>query len=136
MVFFILLVIAYGYLVRRPLDHVLEERRARTSGAMEQARGAISAAEAETAAYEEKLRVARMAIAQTREARMKAWAGERETILAEARNAAGQKVGVAKQQIEDSAVAARRQIESASDTLSAQILQAILPGGARTGAAQ
>ena len=33
-VFFVLLVIAYGYLVRRPLDKVLAERRARTVGAV------------------------------------------------------------------------------------------------------
>src|ERR1700761_4309151 len=59
MVLFILLVIAYGVLVRRPLDKVLTERRARTTGAMEQAKEAISAAEAETAAYENKLRVAK-----------------------------------------------------------------------------
>ena len=48
--FFILLVAAYGLLVRRPLDKVLAERRARTSGAVEQARGAMAAAEAETTA--------------------------------------------------------------------------------------
>ena len=40
MVLFILLVIAYGLLVRRPLDRVLAERRARTTGAVEQARPA------------------------------------------------------------------------------------------------
>ena len=56
MILFILLVAAYGVLVRRPLDRVLAERRARTSGAVEQARSAIAAAEAETTAYEEKLR--------------------------------------------------------------------------------
>jgi len=48
MVLFILLVAAYGLLVRRPLDRVLAERRARTSGAVEQARSAIAAAEAES----------------------------------------------------------------------------------------
>ncbi len=56
MVLFILLVTAYGFLVRRPLDRVLAERRARTTGAVEQARSAIAAAEAETDVYEDKLR--------------------------------------------------------------------------------
>ena len=42
----LLLVIAYGLLVRRPLERVLAERRARTTGAVEQARAAISDAEA------------------------------------------------------------------------------------------
>jgi F-type H+-transporting ATPase subunit b len=46
--------------VERPLERTLAERRARTSGAVEQARGAIAAAEAETTAYEEKLRAARV----------------------------------------------------------------------------
>src|SRR6202020_3532503 len=62
MVLFILLVAAYGLLVRRPLDRVLAERRARTSGAVEQARGAIAAAEAETSLYEDRLRAARSEI--------------------------------------------------------------------------
>ena len=52
-VLFLLLLAAYAVLVRRPLDKVLAERRARTSGAVEKAREAIAAAEAETAAYEE-----------------------------------------------------------------------------------
>ena len=69
-IFFILLVIAYGYLVRRPLEHTLAERRARTSGAVEQARGAIAAAEAETSAYEEKLRAARGEMQALREQHM------------------------------------------------------------------
>ena len=34
MVLFLILVVAYGLLVRRPLDAVLAERSARTSGAM------------------------------------------------------------------------------------------------------
>ena len=71
MVLFILLVAAYGLLVRRPLDRVLAERRARTSGAIEQARRAIAAAEAETAAYEEKLRNARVEIFQMRDKKLK-----------------------------------------------------------------
>jgi hypothetical protein len=59
MLFFILLVIAYGLLVRGPLDRVLAERRARTTGAVEQARAAISDAEAKTADYEDRMRRAR-----------------------------------------------------------------------------
>ncbi len=43
MVLFLILVVAYGLLVRGPLDKVLAQRRTRTSGAVEQARGAIAA---------------------------------------------------------------------------------------------
>ena len=58
MILFLLLVFAYSVLVRQPLERTLAERRARTTGAVEQARGAIAAAEAETAVYEDKLRAA------------------------------------------------------------------------------
>ena len=82
MILFILLVIAYGLLVRRPLDRVLDERRARTQGAVEQARSAIAAAEAETTAYEEKLRAAKAEIFQARDKKLKQWNAEREAALA------------------------------------------------------
>ncbi len=85
MILFILLVAAYGLLVRRPLDRVLAERRARTSGAVEQARKAIAAAEAETAAYEEKLRAAKAEIFQARDQKLKQWNAEREAALAQVR---------------------------------------------------
>ena len=81
MLFFIVLVIAYGVLVRRPLDRVLAERRARTTGAVEQARAAISDAEAKTADYEDRLRRARGEILAARERRMKQWNTEREHAL-------------------------------------------------------
>src|SRR5580658_1090231 len=91
-IFFILLIVAYGILVRRPLERTLAERRSRTTGAVEQARGAIAAAEAETAVYEDKLRAARAEIQAAREKRVKQWHGERDAALAEARAAAQGKV--------------------------------------------
>jgi F-type H+-transporting ATPase subunit b len=128
-VFFVVLVIAYGFLVRRPLDAVLTERRARTSGAVEQARGAMSAAEAETAVFEDKLRAARAEIFHARDQRMAQWAAEREATLAEARAVTTNRINVAKLDIEKSAAAAREQIETVSGELSAKILKAILPAG-------
>jgi F-type H+-transporting ATPase subunit b len=126
---FLLLIVAYGLLVRRPLDRVLAERRARTLGAMEQAKGAISAAEAETGVYESKLRAAKAEIFQAREEKLKAWTADREAALKEARSATEAKILTARLEIEQSATAARRQIEGASAALSAQILRAILPSG-------
>jgi F-type H+-transporting ATPase subunit b len=136
-VFFLLLVMAYGLLVRRPLDRVLTERRLRTTGAVEQARGAISAAEAETAVFEDKLRNAKMEIFHAREQKMKQWAAEREQALEQARAATQEKVKIARQGIEQNALTARNQIESMSGELSSQILNAILPKGvAGSGVAQ
>ena len=133
---FLALVVAYGFLVRRPLDRVLAERNARTTGAVEKARGAISEAEARTAEYEESLRKARAEIFAARETRLKQWNAEREQALAEARTATAQKVLAGKLEIEQSVVAAQRQIEGASAQLSEQILRAVMPAGTRPEAAQ
>jgi F-type H+-transporting ATPase subunit b len=129
MVLFLLLVAAYGLLVRRPLDRVLAERRAKTSGAVEQARGAISAAEAETAVYEDKLRAAKAEIFQSRDKKLKQWTAERDAALGEARAATQSRVRAARQEIENGATTARGQIEGMSAELSARVLRAVLPSG-------
>ena len=129
MVLFILLVVAYGFLVRRPLERILAERHARTSGAVEQARGAIAAAEANTTAYEDKLRAAKSEIFQTRDQKLKQWNAEREAALEEVRNSTKQRVLGARLDIEKSASDARNQIDSLSDELSTKILNAVLPAG-------
>ena len=129
MIFFLILVVAYGFLVRRPMDKILAERRARTTGAVEEARGAMSAAEAETAVFEDKLRSAKREIFELRDHKLKQWATEREQALEQARAATQEKVKAARQGIEQSASAARQQIEGLSEELSNQILRAVLPAG-------
>ena len=128
-ILFVLLVVAYNALVAKPLARTLAERRARTSGAVEQARGAIAAAEAETTAYEETLRAARAEIARAREARMAEWQKQKDTALNEARAEAQDRVRAAKREVEASVVVARQQIEGAASQLSEQVLRAVLPGG-------
>jgi len=127
MVLFVLLTVAYSVLVRRPLDRVLAERRARTQGAVEQARGAMATAEAETSAYEEKLRQAKREIFESREQRRKRWNEEREAALAEVRSEAQRRIQVARREIEQSAADARARIESVSGELSSLVLGAVLP---------
>jgi F-type H+-transporting ATPase subunit b len=127
MILFILLVTAYGLLVRRPLVRVLADRRARTTGAVEQAKGAIAAAEAETSAYEEKLRKAKAEIFALRDQRVKQWNAERDAALEQARQGAQEQVRGARQGIEQSVVEARTQIESTSVELSSRVLAAVLP---------
>jgi F-type H+-transporting ATPase subunit b len=134
--FFILLLVAYTYLVKRPLEATLAERRARTSGAVEQARGAIAAAEAETSVFEDKLRSARSEILAVREKRAQQLQAERDAALAAAREAAQAKVRAARQEIEAASVSARKQIEEATQQLGDQILRAVLPKGIASGAAQ
>jgi F-type H+-transporting ATPase subunit b len=136
MVLFLLLVVSYGLLVRRPLDRILAERRARTSGAIEQARIAISEAEAKAAAYEDKLRRAKAEIFGAREKRLKQWGAERDQALAQARATTMDKVQAAKVEIDQSVAVARRQIEGMSSELSEQIMRAVMPAGTRPEAAQ
>jgi F-type H+-transporting ATPase subunit b len=129
MIFFLLLVIAYGALVGRPLARTLAERAARTTGAVEQARGAIAAAEAETSVYEDKLRSARSEIMAARERRSQQWQAERDKALEAARGIAQERVKSAKAEVEAASLAARKQIEDATEQLSEQILRAVLPPG-------
>lgn len=131
MIFFILLVVLYGLLVRRPLEKTLAERRARTTGAVEQARGAISAAEAETQVYEDKLRAARADVIAAREHLLQQWNAERDAAVQQARSAAQEQVRSGRKQIDDSVVTARLQIEMATEMLSDQILRAVLPKGVK-----
>ncbi|HEY6376858.1 MAG TPA: hypothetical protein VIX90_15160 [Edaphobacter sp.] len=129
MLLFILLIVAYGFLVRRPLERILAERRARTSGAVEQARGAIAAAEAETSAYEDKLRAAKAEIFHARDQKLKQWNADREAALEQVRNSTKERVLTARLEIEQSATEARNQIESLSGELTSRILNAVLPAG-------
>lgn len=136
-VFFVLLVVAYGFLVRRPLEAVLAERRKRTSGAVEEARSAIEQAETETAMYEDKLRAARNEVFSARDERIKQWAVEREKVLGEVRAETHEKVVTAQLAIEKNVAVAKQQIEGMGAELSAQVLKAVLPPEVSgTGAAQ
>ena len=137
MILFVALVAAYGLLVRGPLDEILAERRARTTGAVEQARGAIAAAEAETAVYEDKLRSAKAELFHLREQRMANWLAERDVTLKQVRESSARQVELARQAIEADGVRARAQVEAASGDLAARVLAAVLPSAsAAQGAAK
>lgn len=135
-VLFALVVIAYSVLVRRPLEKTLAERRARTSGAMEQAKSAVASAESKTSEYEERLRAAKAEIFEARQQRQQKFNAEREAALAEAREQAQARVSAARQQVEQSIQDAKKQIELATEQLSAQVVKAILPAGYTAGGAQ
>jgi len=136
MVLMLFLVVSYGLLVRRPMERVLGERRARTTGAVDEANKTIAEAEARTAEYEDKLRRARAEILGFREQKMKQWGVERDQALSDVRAATVEKVKAAKDEIEQSAAIARLQIDGTSVQLSEQILKAVMPPGTRPEAAQ
>jgi F-type H+-transporting ATPase subunit b len=127
---FIVLVIAYQFLVQGPLTAVLARRRALTEGAMEDARKAVDEAEAKTAEYAERLRVARADVYKLREQRVKQWNAERDIALDTARKAAGEKVRQAKTEFDAEADIARKTIQSAAADLAGLAVRAVLPAAA------
>jgi F-type H+-transporting ATPase subunit b len=131
---FIVLVIAYQLLIQGPLSATLEERRARTQGAMEEAHKAIALAEAKAAEYAEKLRQARIELHKAREQRIKQWHAEREAALAAARHASADKVRQARTALDTEAAAAKQAIQASTAELASQVVRAVLPvavGGSR-----
>jgi F-type H+-transporting ATPase subunit b len=136
MCFFLVLVIAYGFLVRRPLEKVLADRRSRTTGAMDQAHASISEAENKTAEYEDRMRRARAELIAAREQRLKQWQAEREQALHQAREATAERVRAGRAEIDESVAQARQHIETVSTELSEQIVRAVLPAGTLTEATQ
>lgn len=131
-ILFLLLVGLYRVLVYGPLRRVLEQRRERTEGAMEQARRAIAAADAKTQEYEAKVRAARVEIFHAREQRLAEWNREREIALIDAREAAQRKITDAKASLEQEALAAHRAIEGSAGELAQEVLRAVLPAGLAT----
>jgi F-type H+-transporting ATPase subunit b len=131
---FIVLVLAYQFLMQKPLTETLKKRHALTEGAVEEARQAIELAEARTADYAEKLRQARAEAYKIREQRFRQWNQEREAALETARGAASGRVKVARTEIDVEAASARATIEASIADLSAQAVRAVLPaasGGSR-----
>jgi F-type H+-transporting ATPase subunit b len=131
---FIVLVLAYQFLVQGPLSKTLKERRARTEGAIEDAQKAVAQAEAKAAEYAARLRQARTDVYKVSEQRVKQWNAERETALEAARKATGGKVSQARAELEAEAAQARLAIQASAGELASQVVRAVLPqaaGGSR-----
>jgi F-type H+-transporting ATPase subunit b len=130
-VILLLLYAGYSFLVGRPLRRTLAQRRGLTEGAILKARADVAAAEARTAEYEEKLREARLAVFKAAEARRQAAQHAREAAVAQAREAAHQQIRAAQAAIDQEMAAARDTLQSESERLANQIIQAVLkPAGA------
>lgn len=131
---FLVLVLAYQFLIQGPLTATLKERRARTEGAVEAAHRAIEQAEQRAADYDAKLRQARAEIFKAREERIKKWSAERDAALDAARKTAGARVSQAKAELEAEAAQARKMVQASVSELASQVVRAVLPataGGTR-----
>ena len=123
---FLFLYVCYTFLVQKPLNRVLAERRARTTGAIEKAQKDIASAEARTAEYEQKLRDARLALFKSQEARRAKASQVRAAALDEARKRATEQIDRARTEIEKEKVAAKGSLESEAGRLASEIIRSVL----------
>jgi len=120
----------YNFIVHRPLMAVLDERRAKTEGAVEKAKRDIAAAEAKAAEYEERIRQARQAILKAAEERRRHILEARAKTLAEAKAAAEAQVKAARAALEKEVAEARIRLQAEAESLAAIIVRTVLrPAG-------
>ena len=126
-----LLYIFYTAIVHKPLRYVLEQRRAKTEGAIEKSRADIAASEARTSEYEQRLREARATLFRAQEARRKAALDARAAALNEARSKAQAQVEAAKAAIQHDRDAAKDSLQGEAQSLATEIMRRVLePAGA------
>lgn len=127
-----LLYVLYTTIVHKPLRRVLDERRAKTEGAVEKSRVDIAAAEARTAEYEQRLREARATVFKAQENRRQAAMQTRTNAVNEARTRAQAQVESAKRDIEKDKEAAQTGLQGQAAALAQEIVRRVLqPAGAR-----
>lgn len=124
---FIVLVLAYHFLVHRPLMATLKERRARTQGAVENAHKAIQDAETRAAEYAAKLRQARAEIFKAREERIRQWNAEKDAAVDAARKASAARVSKAREELESETERARQAVQASVADLASQVARAVAP---------
>lgn len=121
-----LLYALYTFLVSRPLAAVLSERRNRTQGAMEKARADITAAEARTADYEQRLREARQKIFKLQEARRQQANQLRAQAIQQARTRAQEQVQQAGAAVQEDKQQAMSKLQSDASRLAVEIVRTVL----------
>jgi F-type H+-transporting ATPase subunit b len=136
LILFVILVLAYRFILFAPLMRIRAERRERTAGALEKSRLAIANADVRAQEYAAKLRAARADIFRRQEQRIEQWNAEREHALAAIRVSAQERVRTAQLALASQSEEARRQIEASANELAAQVLAAVLPAGQTAESAQ
>jgi len=114
----------------RPLERVLDERKARTEGARHAAETGQLAAQERMRAYQEALKKGRAEIYAAQEASRHSALDERAAFLRDARRRAGEEVRAAKESFSADLAAARAELETGSAALAGEIARVILGGRA------
>ena len=127
----LLLYLLYHVLVHKPLGRILQERRARTQGAIEKAHADIQLAEARATEYENRLRDAKIAIFKALDVRRQQLEQTRAAAVAQAKAKADGKVQEAKRDFERDVKDAKTGLQSEVERLANEIVRTILsPSGA------
>jgi len=120
----------YNFIVHRKLMAVLDERRAKTEGAVEKAKRDIAAAESKAAEYEDRIHQARQAILKAAEERRRQIMDARTSTLAEAKAAAEAQVKAARAGLEKEVSEARTRLQGEAESLAAVIVRTVVrPAG-------
>jgi len=125
-IIFVIVYVGYRFMVHKPLLRMLEERHARTQGAIEKARADVAAAEAKTAAYEQHLREARLAVFKAQEARRHQALNAQAAILVGAREQAAARVAEARKAMESDIEQAKLGLQADADELANEVIQSVL----------
>lgn len=125
-IIFLIVYACYRFIVHRPLARVLAERYERSEGAVQRARADISAAEAKTSEYEQRLREARTAIFKSQETRRQAALAARAEAVHQAREKAATQVSEARARINTDAEAAKAQLLPEVERLATQVIQSVM----------
>lgn len=125
------LIVLLFYVILRPvffapLAKVMAERDARTLGARKSAEAAQSAAADMIKRYQDALKQARSLVYAEQDAARKKVLDERSALIRASRNLATEEVRVAKERIATESTAARRDVETASGQLAAEIARRVL----------
>ncbi|HTB93962.1 MAG TPA: hypothetical protein VK728_14110 [Candidatus Sulfotelmatobacter sp.] len=110
----------------QPLLRVMAERDARTVGAQKAAEAAQAAAAEKVRQYEEARRQARAKVYAEQEADRRKLMDERAAALKEARNGADAEVNAAKERVTGEFAGAKKDIESVTTQLAAEIARRVL----------
>jgi len=131
-VLFLVVYVGYRFIVHKPMLRTLQERHDRTQGAVEKARADVAAAEAKTAAYEQQLRDARIAVFKAQEARRQQAQQVRTDILNQAREQAAARVAEARKGIESDVESAKSGLQGEAEKLAQQVIATVLRPAALT----
>jgi F-type H+-transporting ATPase subunit b len=130
---FFLFVALYFFLKKvlfEPMERVLEERRKRTEGTVEDSQAILAQIEEKLRGYDRSVNEARAAIFQEQEENRKRLAAEQSSLLEGARAKASERVSAAKAELAAEVAASKQTLGAEADRIASEIANFVLTGRA------